>query len=213
MMRTIGHTRTTSFHSRSTRMLLALILAVTTCFLVLPATASAKVDKKYAKRYAAKVAYYAGFQEAHEDAYNGYLDTLAQTANEMKTVIGSPDPYDQAVLAVLKANAQQDFDIYKKTLKPGNENYLEATQKFYPASKGWFSKPGDKLRFHRWTRRLAQGVMLGNAAWGQAALGFVALAAEDMAGAQSHNEEATKLATRANTYIQEAFAGLRALQR
>jgi hypothetical protein len=213
MMRTIGHTRTAPFHGRSTRMLLALILALMSCVLVLPATASAKVDRKYAKRYAAKVAYYAAFQESHEDAYNGYLDTLTDTANEMKKVIGSPDPYDQAILGVLKANAQQDFDIYKKTLRPGNDNYLEVVQKFYPASKGWFSKPGDKLRFHRWTRRLAQGVMLGNAAWGQAALAFLALAAEDMAGAQEHNDEATKLATRANTYIQEAFEGLRALQR
>jgi hypothetical protein len=213
MMRTIGHTRPTSFHSRSTRMLLALILAVMTCVLVLPATASAKVDKKYAKRYAAKVAYYVSFQGAHEDAYNGYLDTLTETANEMKTVIGSPDPYDQAILAVLKANAQQDFDIYTQTLKAGNDNYLKAIQKFYPACKDWFSKPGDKLRFHRWTRRLAQGVMFANQAYAEVAGGYLSLAAEDIAGAQGHNNAATHLATEANTYIQGAFEGLRALQR
>jgi hypothetical protein len=212
-MRTIGHARTTSLHSRSTRLLLALIVAAMTCILVLPATASAKVDKKYAKRYAAVVKLRAGLQEAHEDAYNGYLDVLVETANTMKPLIGSPDPYDQATLAVAKGNAQQDFEIYKETLRPGNDEYLKSTQKFYHDCKGWFSKPGDKLRFHRWARRLAQGVMLGNAAWGQVALGFVALAGEDIAGAQSHNDEATKLAARANTYIQEAFEGLRALQR
>jgi hypothetical protein len=55
--------------------------------------------------------------------------------------------------------------------------------------------------------------MYANQAWSELAGSFLNLSLEDMAGAQGHNNAAVKLSTRANTYVQEAFAGLRALQR
>ena len=55
MRRIIGHPQTSSSWRRRLPTVLVLTLAVLICLLVLPASASAKVDKKYAKAYAAKV--------------------------------------------------------------------------------------------------------------------------------------------------------------
>jgi hypothetical protein len=213
MMRSVRPVRTSFSRGRSTRAAGALILAVVACILVLPATAAANVDKKHAKAYAAKVRMFVVLEKDHRRSYNAYEDSLVATANEMKPLIGSPEPNDKLALEQLKTYATACRESYLSDLRQFNAMYLKLVRAFYPACKDWFSQAADKTRFHRWTNRLDMGVSRSNRAFLYLSNAFLRLSEEDMEGAQAYNNQAIELVSQAEPIIDEALDGLRALRR
>ena len=131
MTREMARARTVSSRSRYARTALALTLAVATCVLVLPAVASAKVDKKHAKAYAAKVRVCAAVEDTYRREYNGFLDDLVSTANEMKPLIGSSDPGDQMHLALLTQYAQEAHERWVTEMTPDHRRILKMMKALY----------------------------------------------------------------------------------
>jgi hypothetical protein len=213
MMRSFRHVRMSFSRGRSARTAVALILAVVAGILVLPATASATVDKKHAKAYAAKVRMFVILEQDHRRSYNTYEESLVATANEMKPLIGSPDPNDKLGLEQLKIYANGCRESYLTDLRQFNIVYLKLVRAFYPASKDWFSQAADKTRFHRWTSRLDMGVSRSNRAFLYLSNAFLRLSEEDMEGAQAYNNQAIQLVSQAGPMVDEALDGLRALRR
>jgi len=213
MTRKSAHAQKTSSRSRRAQTALALTLAVATCLLVLPAVASAKVDKKYAKAYAAKVGACAAMEDAHRREYNGFLDNLVSTANEMKPLIGSPDPDDQIRLGQLTQFAQEAHDMWVTQMTPAHRRTLKVMKAVYPDCKAWFSQAADKVVFHGATSQLVRGFDATNDAFMHLATSYGFLAQQNIAGAQAEIAQAAKVIGQAEPNIDAGLARLKALER
>ena len=190
-------------------------VAVTTCLLVLPAIASAKVDKKYAKMYAGKVLVITETEIGHRTAYNAYASTLADLGTQMQRALASDpsDPNYWTYVNNVAQEAQQDSDLWDAQLKPECIRELALVNHLHPSCKDWFSKSADKITFRHVTAELYRGYDASNRALVCLAVAFDDLAQKDVAGAQDENAKAIKIIGPAEADMNAGLSGIRSLER
>ena len=190
-------------------------LAVTTCLLVLPAIASAKVDKKYAKSYAGKVLVITETEIGHRTAYNAYVSTLADLGTQMKQALASDpsDPNYQNSIDIVAREAQEQSDGWDAEYKPEAIRELALVNHLYTSCKGWFSKSADKITFRHVTAELYRGYAASNRAFACLAVAFYDLAQKDVAGAQDENAQAIKIIGPAEADMNAGLSGIKSLER
>jgi hypothetical protein len=212
MERRIGCPQRSSSLRRRAPSALLLALVLLTCVLVLPATASAVVDKSHAKAYAATVKALSRREVIHQQFYNAYVDQMISIATDMEPIVNSLDPDDQATVASLQAAAGSAYARYP-SLKKVNLNYLDYVKTFYRLRNNWFSNEADKIRLEKWMTKYANGLRLTNAAFAKIADANMALSDKDVPTARTRNNEAIKLILKGDPLIKAALDGLRALRR
>jgi hypothetical protein len=192
-------------------LLLALVLV--TCVLVLPAPASAVVDKSHARVYAATISALARRQTGNERLYSAYLSAMVGLATEMEPLLSSLDPDDQATVASDQAAAGRAYKSYKSTYRELNQVYLDYVKSFYDEHKSWFKSHEDKIHLDKASTKFANGLRYANSAFAKLAAANMALSDKDVATARARNSEASALILKANPAIKEGLNGLRALRR
>jgi hypothetical protein len=215
MKRTVGHLRIASSWSRCAQTAVVMSLALAMCLLVLPASASAKVDKKHAKAYAGKILICTANETEHRGAYNASADELQRAADDMIKVLAM-DHSDPGYQTYLDALTQQDEETAHSMLTvidPENVRELGEMKALYPACKGWFSKSADKIVFHSATSQLVRGFALSNQAFLNLAHAFDALSLTDVPTARSFNMLATQEITLGGPDVQSAVSTLTGLER
>ena len=199
--------------TRRARLLVFLVLAVTVTMLAVAATASAKVDKKYAKAYAGEIKTYQTLEDDHRDTYNAYVGSIKDLYDDMLPLINSTEPADQIALAVDVQAAQDDAQEYLDDYGVVSKLELHAVQNFYPHRKNWFGKAADRAAFHTACKDLAVRYKDLDTAMNTVYGGFVALSNKNLPLAHLHGNDAGKLVTKAEPVLTGAFAALRNLQR
>ena len=210
MERSIRRPRRSSLWGRRVPSALILALVLLTCVLVLPATASAVVDKSHARAYAATVKALARREVIHQQFYNAYVDQMISIATNMEPIVNSLDPDDQATVAALQAAAGSAYARYP-SLKKLNLIYLDYVKTFYRIRNSWFSNEADKIRLEKWMTKYANGLRSTNAAFGKIADANMALSDKDVGVARARDDEAIKLILKGDPLIKQALDGLRAL--
>jgi hypothetical protein len=192
---------------------LVLALVLVTCVLILPAPASAVVDKSHARVYAATVSVLSRREKTHQQLYNAYADQMISVATDMEPIVNSLDPDDQATVATLQVVAGHAYERYTTSLKKVNSIYLSYVKSFYRAHQSWFSHEADKIRLEKWTTKYTNGLRSTNAAFAKLADANMALSDKDVPTARSCNNDAIKLILKGDPLIKQALDGLRALRR
>ena len=178
---------------RSARVVLTLALAASCCVLLLPATAGAKVDKKYAQAFEGRVDGLIKGRTMLIKAYGQYLDELNNIGRQMEPLIGSLKPDDQALLAALQKDAKVEFKAGKSVMLRMVDSWEGMASDLGKKAGPWFSEPGDRLELGRGVRKCINGGEISKTALAHLMLGYRALGAAKIDEARSQAQQAATI--------------------
>ncbi len=212
-MRQVPHARRRVAGSVHIRIVVAVVLAAAVCALLLPAAASAKVDKKHAARYKNGVNGLSHILKTDQETFNAYASALADTAQSIEAILSS-DPVDHDALLNEEAAAARLVTDEASFVHTAT-NLEAAADYFFFHAKGWFRSAADGIKFRQGTHKISAAAVSLQTAWKNMALaaGQLAIDPPDLAKAREYNQVASNAVDIANQKIKDGFAILRALQR
>lgn len=219
MMQTNGHARGASSRKRRARtfapLALTLLLALMTWTVLLPAPASAKVDKKYAKAYANQLRSAENAHVSFKEMANAYAEGLpdAYMQLDQPLKLDQTDPSVQEQIDEYKSWTRGQYNEYMSTWAGHAAKYEKAVSRFYPRVKHMFSNNADKIRLKRWARRWTLGAGDLVKAFNHMAVSWYYLSQLDLTSALTEKEAANALIESAKPSIKKALEELRKLKR
>jgi len=171
---------------------IAVLVALCVCFSILPATASAHVDKKHRVDYLKVMMAWDKSSTEFKRSVKVLFDTASATATEMQPLLGSTNPTDQMVLKQLEDEmASLDQQVAHGSVLKAMYNVINEAADFYERAAPWFKTHADKIelhtgstKFHNGVHGLAVMLLQDLTAVRYLAIGNVAKARDDLANAE-----------------------------
>lgn len=133
----------------------ALLLVVVACALLLPSTADAKVNRRYARQYKSTVNLLLTYKTEMKKSYNVQVADLVAAHEELQAILAG-DPVDDAALMEEQVYCGDTADDVM-LLHRWPRDLKQRTKTFYWTARLWFSTDRDKTAFRRATRRISTG--------------------------------------------------------
>jgi hypothetical protein len=128
--------------------IVAVVLSLACLLALAPARASASVQTKHRSEYLQLLRDINSRNADKADALNEVKKTLIIIETDMKPLIGSDDPEDQAQLQGDEAWAAITMTTADTVAKEWDAN-VEAIEAFHATARRWFEQPADKAAFDR----------------------------------------------------------------
>jgi hypothetical protein len=198
-----------------TTLALTLLLALMTSTVLLPAPASAEVDKKYAKAYANELRFASNAHVSFQAMANAFTEGLPDAFMQLEQLLAldQTDPSVQEQINEYKGWTRGEYDEYMSTWSRRAAKYEKAVSRFHDRVKRMFSDDTDKIRVRRLARRWTLGAGDLVKAFNSMAVSWYYLSQLDMASALTEKDAANRLIESAKPSIEKALAGLRRLRR
>jgi len=131
------------------RMIIVLMVVAAGVLLALPAAAGAHVDKKYRAEYARTLDSYSKQFYRWETGYVNMETMLTDYADQIRPLIGSAEPNDQAELAALEHQAKITHDNQELVMKGWSKTLKTSFEGFRAKGLRWFDSKAERSRFVR----------------------------------------------------------------